>query len=78
MGWLSERAFLGAGFVTERFPWETAHRVCTPKELDVLIYLAAGSNVRQIGRILGIARTTVKDRRDNAYRKINDATEEAA
>jgi DNA-binding NarL/FixJ family response regulator len=64
--------------VTDRFPWETARKVCTEKELEVLVYLAAGSNVRQTARILKLARSTVKDRRDAAYRKINEALEEAA
>lgn len=64
--------------MAERFPWEIAKEVCTEKELDVLIHLAAGSNVRQTARILNLARTTVKDRRDAAYRKINEATEAAA
>jgi DNA-binding NarL/FixJ family response regulator len=73
-----EAAASWSGSVTDKFPWEKAREVCTDKELDVLIYLAAGSNVRQTARLLGLARSTVKDRRDSAYRKINEAQEEAA
>ena len=53
------------------FPYRPiAEQVCTPKELDVLRMTQSGASPRQISRIVGIDRRTVRDHLENAIRKI--------
>jgi len=52
-----------------------AERVLTAKELDALKLWTAGAGYRRIGRILGIAPTTAKDRIERAQRKLADTLE---
>lgn len=61
--------------------WETARKVCTEKELEVLEYADQhGLGQRQIALSLGLSRSAVRERLENARRKIKQqlATEEAA
>lgn len=52
--------------------------ICTPKELDVLKLQAAGMSTRQIGRYLGLSRSTVQSRIYSARDRIARAKEKAA
>jgi DNA-binding CsgD family transcriptional regulator len=54
---------------------ELALQVCTPLELDALALHTAGCSQWQIALALGISRRSVRDRLDNAHRKILNAQE---
>ncbi len=58
-----------------------AEEVCTDKEREALAYHFAGVSIRRIAVTLGISRSTVRSRLENATRKIvnhPDYPEEAA
>ena len=57
--------------------WPTAEQVCTPKELEVLKYMAGGLGYRRIARKLGISPEAVRGRYERAERKIKAAKEAA-
>jgi DNA-binding CsgD family transcriptional regulator len=50
--------------------WQTAHQVCTPKELAALNLVRAGLGEWQAALRLGISRRSLRDRVTNAERKI--------
>lgn len=59
--------------------WITARRVCTVKEFEVLeLRDKHGLGTRVIAFSLCISRGAVRDRLENADRKIKDAMKEAA
>jgi len=49
---------------------EIAETVCTKPELDALKLSLEAESQRSIARILGITRSSVRDRLDNAHTKI--------
>ena len=49
---------------------DTAHKVCTPNELAAYIPATRGVSQRTIALNLGISRASVRDRLENARRKI--------
>jgi DNA-binding CsgD family transcriptional regulator len=59
--------------------WQTAERVCTPKELEALeLHHRRGLSYSQIALTLHIHPGSVRDRIKNAHRKIAAATRDAA
>ena len=54
--------------------WQTATKVCTPKELQALELVRAGLGEWQAALRLGISRRSLRDRVTNAERKIVQAT----
>jgi DNA-binding CsgD family transcriptional regulator len=51
---------------------QLAEQVCTPKELDALARALAGASHQTISVALNISTRTVRDRLDNATRKITN------
>lgn len=63
---------------TSRGYWQTAARVCTDKEFQALMLRdAAHAGTRLIALHLGISRAAVRERLDNADRKIAAARKDA-
>lgn len=59
--------------------WPVAARVCTAKELEALeLRDLHGLGQRVIALSLGLSRSTIRERLDNADRKIQTALKEAA
>ena len=56
----------------------TAHKVCTPNELEAWTLANQGMSQRTIALALNISRSAVRARLENARRKISDAKEQAA
>lgn len=50
--------------------WQTAAKVCTPKELDTLHLRERGLSLRQIALATGVSLATIRNRLFNADRKI--------
>jgi hypothetical protein len=42
--------------------WDAAERVCSPKQLEVLVWRYRGASWRQIASILGISQSSVRER----------------
>jgi len=65
--------------VTDPAYWTLAAKVCTAKELEALeLRDRNGLGQRMIALSLGVARSTVRERLDNADRKIQAALKEEA
>lgn len=56
----------------------TARRVCTPPQLAVVELYEAGFGYRVIARRLGISVTTVRDRLDRAWDRIDQELKKEA
>ena len=41
--------------------WEAAHRVCSPRQLEVIQWRYRGASWRQIANIVGITQSTVRE-----------------
>lgn len=63
---------------------DTAERVCTTKQLEVLRLATLRTrngkplSDRNIGRILGVSRETIRGHREAAYRRMSHALKETA
>lgn len=58
--------------------WEIAQKVCTPAQLQALVYWRDGAGYKRIGKVLGIRRDAVRGRVDRALEAIREARQEAA